>query len=453
MQQTLHQFENCTIFWSNDICSADAGFGKRIRDDDWVPDLEPILGSRYLAFVLALDADIGAGRVKPGMRLLPQRDMAQRLGLSVGTVSKAYAEAEQRGLISGEVGRGTFVQRRRPEQRTALGTSEATINLALNVPPYTGEDDVIASTISDIVATGEMFSDMARLSAAPGPSPAPRRHRRLARIARRDLRCRADFHHTWRPARALHRARLAIDGEGLVPESLDLAFTETGARVLYCMPTLQTPTGAIMSPARRQAIAAIVRKHDAHLVEDDAYAYLLTPPLPPVSCLIPERSFYVMSFAKCLAPGLRIAAMIAPDLFRDRAINAVRATGWMAVPLMAEVVARLITSGDLARQARMKRDKAALRNAIVRRVLKEWLPPSDFSPRLSHLAAAARGPHDERIGYTGRAGRHHAGASRLTAAHADRTAGKFRAAVPRRTGDRRKPGAGTDRDQAHPGNG
>src|SRR4029453_1985664 len=109
------------------------GLWKRTAMTDWVPDLGPILGPRYLAFVLALDADITAGHVKPGMRLLPQRDMAQRLGLSVGTVSKAYAEAEQRGLISGEVGRGTFVQRRRPEQRTALGTSEATINLALNV--------------------------------------------------------------------------------------------------------------------------------------------------------------------------------------------------------------------------------------------------------------------------------------------------------------------------------
>src|SRR5258707_5217483 len=125
---------------------------------DWVPDLEPILGPRYLAFVHALDADIASGRVKPGMRLLPQRDMAQRLGLSVGTVSKAYAEAEQRGLISGEVGRGTFVQRRRPEQRHPLGTSDATINLALNVPPYTGEDEVISSTLSEIVAAGEMGS-------------------------------------------------------------------------------------------------------------------------------------------------------------------------------------------------------------------------------------------------------------------------------------------------------
>src|SRR5258707_14273529 len=85
-------------------------------------------------------------------------------------------------------------------------------------------------------------------------------------------------------------------------------------------------------------------------------------------------------FAKCLAPVLSIAAMIAPEAFRVRSINALRATGWMAVPVMAEVVARLIANGGLARQARLKRDKAALRDAIVRRVLKEWLPAAFAAP-------------------------------------------------------------------------
>src|ERR1700761_749165 len=107
---------------------------------DWVPALASISGPRYLAFVAALEADIASGRVKPGMRLLPQRDMALRLQLSVGKISKTYAEA---------------VQRRGPEQRS-LGPSESTINLALNVPPYTGEDDVIASVLAEIVADGEM---------------------------------------------------------------------------------------------------------------------------------------------------------------------------------------------------------------------------------------------------------------------------------------------------------
>lgn len=378
---------------------------------DWVPELAPMDGPRYLAFVRSLEADIASGRVKPGMRLLPQRDMAQRLGLSVGTVSKAYAEAEQRGLISGEVGRGTFVQRRRPEQRIALGTSDTTINLALNVPPYTGEDDAISAELTEILAAGEMGSLLGYL-----PHQGLRRHREAIVSWLASLGVPAETDQIFITHGGQHALSIAVgmislpgdivltetftysgmlalsvqnnyrlhgvatDSEGLLPDSLDRAFTETGARVVYCMPTLQTPTGAVMSLERRQQIADIVRKHDAFLVEDDAYAYLLSPPLPPIAVLIPERSFYVLSFAKCLAPGLRIAAMIAPDSFRDRSINAVRATGWMAVPLMAEVVARLINNGGMARQTRLKREKAVTRNAIVRRVLKEWLPPSTNAP-------------------------------------------------------------------------
>jgi len=377
---------------------------------DWVPSLASLPGPRYLAFVSALEADIAAGRVKPGMRLLPQRDMAQRLALSVGTISKAYAGAEQRGLISGEVGRGTFVQGRRHEARS-LGASEATINLALNVPPYTGEDEVIAAVLAEIVADGEISNLLGYL-----PHQGLRRHRDAMVLWLASLGVTADADHLFITHGGQHALSIALgmvaapsdtvltesysysgmlalsaqcgyrlhgvatDASGLIPENLDRAFTETGARVLYCMPTLQTPTGSVMPPARRQAIAEIVRRHDAFLLEDDAYGYLLTPPLTPISKLIPERSFYIVSFAKCLAPGLRIAAMTAPEAFRDRSINALRATGWMAVPVMAEVVARLIHNGGLARQAKLKRDKAVVRDAIARRVLKEWLPAAPIAP-------------------------------------------------------------------------
>jgi DNA-binding transcriptional MocR family regulator len=62
----------------------------------------------------------------------------------------------------------------------------------------------------------------------------------------------------------------------------------------------------------------------------------------------------------------------------------------MAVPVMAEVVARLINNGGLARQAKLKRDKAAVRDAIVRRVLKAWLPAGPAAPG---AALAAPGFH------------------------------------------------------------
>src|SRR3977135_213124 len=360
---------------------------------DWVPALASLPGPRYLAFVRALQADSAAGRVKPGMRLLPQSVKAHGRDLSVGTISKAYAEAEQRGLISGEVGRGTFVRRRRPEPR-GRGSSEATINLALNVPPYTGEDDVISSVLAEIVADGEMSNLLGYL-----PHQGLRRHREAMVLWLTSLGVTVDADHLFITHGGQHALSIALgmvaapddtvltesytysgmlalsaqssyrlhgvatDASGLIPENLDRAFAETRARVLYCMPTLQTPTGSVMPLQRRHAIAEIVRKHDAYLLEDDAYGYLLSPPLAPIFRSIPERSFYIVSFAKCLAPGLRIAAMIAPEASSDRSINALRTTGWMAVPVMAEVVARLIYNGGLARQAKLKRDKAPRRDA------------------------------------------------------------------------------------------
>jgi DNA-binding transcriptional MocR family regulator len=355
--------------------------------------------------VRALDHDIQNGILKPGTRLLPQRDMANQLGLSVGTVSRAYAEAEARGLISGEVGRGTFVQRRRLPP-SAKGSAQATINLALNVPPSTGEDELIASVLSEILADGALSPLLGYLPHQGLPA-----HREIMAGWLASFGMRADSANLFITHGGQHALSIALnmvaapndmvlterftysgmvalsaqngyrlhgvdgDAHGLLPDALDRAFAETGARVLFATPSLQTPTGTVMTPERRRQIADVVQKHNGYFLEDDAYAFLFTAPPIPISTLIPDRSFYVTSFAKCLAPGLRIAAMIVPEPFRDRSINAVRATGWMASPIMAEVVARLIHSGDLLRQVHAKRSAAARRNAIADRVLGNWLSP------------------------------------------------------------------------------
>jgi DNA-binding transcriptional MocR family regulator len=146
------------------------------------------------------------------------------------------------------------------------------------------------------------------------------------------------------------------------------------------MPTLQTPTTVVMPLERRRRIAEIVARHEASLVEDDAYAFLFEESPLPISSLIPDRSFYVVSFAKCLAPGLRIGGMVVPAAYRDRCINAIRATGWMAAPVMAEVVSRLVRNGGLEEQARLKRAAAQARTSLAQRVLNEWLPEPARQP-------------------------------------------------------------------------
>ena len=49
-------------------------------------------------------------RLRAGARLPTHRELADRLGVTVGTITRGYAEAARRGLVSGEVGRGSFVR-------------------------------------------------------------------------------------------------------------------------------------------------------------------------------------------------------------------------------------------------------------------------------------------------------------------------------------------------------
>ncbi|WP_292172042.1 GntR family transcriptional regulator, partial [Mesorhizobium sp.] len=56
------------------------------------------------------------GRLANGARLPTHRRLAEDLNLSVQTVSRAYEELIRRGLISGEIGRGSFVQTQRREE-------------------------------------------------------------------------------------------------------------------------------------------------------------------------------------------------------------------------------------------------------------------------------------------------------------------------------------------------
>src|SRR4051794_18288655 len=61
-------------------------------------------------------ADIDADVLKPGTRMPTHRDLARELGVSVQTISISYKEAERRGYLRGEVGRGTFVRNRVTER-------------------------------------------------------------------------------------------------------------------------------------------------------------------------------------------------------------------------------------------------------------------------------------------------------------------------------------------------
>jgi DNA-binding transcriptional MocR family regulator len=76
---------------------------------NWQPDISDRRGPRYRVIADRIADDIQEGRLSPGDRMPTHRELARQLGVTVGTITRAYAEAERRGLIAGHVGRGTFV--------------------------------------------------------------------------------------------------------------------------------------------------------------------------------------------------------------------------------------------------------------------------------------------------------------------------------------------------------
>lgn len=363
---------------------------------------------RSISIADSLEEDIRIGRLPLGAKLPPQREMARRLGLSVGTVSRAYAEARRRGIVEGHVGRGTFVT---GSGRTETAPPETDlIDLSLNSPPRTGAVQVIERLLVEIAQDGSL----ARLMPYMPHQGLPEHREALGAWMARHGQSGAGVMITQGAQHAISAALsvlaregdtvlaeavtfsgvpaiaaqtgirlhgVALDREGLVPEALDAAFAETGARVVFATPTLQTPTGAVMSEARRDAVAEVVARHDAHLVEDDVYARYAPHGVRPIRDRIPERTFHVQSFAKYMAPALRVGLMVPPPALADRAVAALRPTGWMASPILVEVAARAAENGALDAQIEAKRQVAVARRARAAEILGAYLPtaPKDHA--------------------------------------------------------------------------
>jgi 2-aminoadipate transaminase len=108
------------------------------------------------------------------------------------------------------------------------------------------------------------------------------------------------------------------DDDGLIPDSLEKLLSREKIKFVYVNPTFQNPTGRTLTLERRKAVAEIVVRHDALLVEDDPYSDLRYrgTPLPPIKTMAPDHVVYLGTLSKVFAPGLRIGYSIAPEPIR-----------------------------------------------------------------------------------------------------------------------------------------
>jgi DNA-binding transcriptional MocR family regulator len=157
-----------------------------------------------------------------------------------------------------------------------------------------------------------------------------------------------------------------MDEQGIQPEAFEAACRNSAPKALYCMPTLQNPTGAVMPEERRRTIAAIAEAHDLPVIEDDIYGFLLPDGPPPLVSFIPRLGHYISSTSKSMAPGLRIGFLAVPEDRHAAFALSLRALTWMAPPLAAEVAAMWIEDGTADRFAQWRREESVARQAIAR---------------------------------------------------------------------------------------
>ncbi|MEX0696532.1 MAG: PLP-dependent aminotransferase family protein [Dongiaceae bacterium] len=379
----------------------------------WRPNLAGKSGPTYKLIAQAIGESIADGSLTERDRLPTQRDLAYRLGISLNTVSRAYAEAIRRGFLYGEVGRGTYVRTGGPlpapaSQARMIRPKDGPIDFALNLPAAGESAAALAETLGSLKGSAALASyldyqtdgDLGRhaeaaaawirqlgLDASGDDVVLTNGAQHGLMVAMLAVMRPGDVllteSMTYAPIKAMAQHLglklfpVAMDEGGLSPDGLDAACRTTAAKTLYCLPTLHTPTTITMTAERRRDIAEIARRHELLIIEDDVFGYLPIDRPPPLACFAPERVLFVTSVSKSLAPGLRVGYLHVPSRFYRSVRAVVNLSCWMPPPLMAEIASIWINEGTAHRLNDFQRSEAQTRQLMAQRILGAYAPRAD----------------------------------------------------------------------------
>jgi len=349
----------------------------------------------YLRLADAVAAEIANGALKPGDRLPPQRSFAYERKIAASTASRVYTELLRRGLVVGEVGRGTFISGEARRGITAPAEPRgARIDLEFNYPVLPTQAALIAKSLAGLdrpenleVALRQATSTRtqaarnisAKFLTRQNWSPDPEQivftangrqciAAALAALVSPGGRCGVEaltypFIKGIAARLGVTLVPLAMDDDGVRPDAVQKAHREANLSALYIQPTIQNPLGMTMPPARRADIVRTVEKLHLPVIEDSVYGFLADE--APLSALAPESCILLDSLSKKVAPGLALGFIIAPLRLRQSIMASVRSGGWTAAGYAFAAGQRLMGDGTAAELVRLKRADAQRRQQIA----------------------------------------------------------------------------------------
>ncbi len=338
-------------------------------------DLPGGKSAKYQALADGIRAAVQDGRLASGAKLPPVRDLAFRLGVTPGTVARAYQRLTEAGVLAAHVGRGTFVAERRAATRTdrMLDLSRpgvpdvgqtAMLRKALRHVGEGNEDDLldypdrsVGLPVREGLVRDLAGVDLGRLTADDFILTHGAQHayvvvlqtvlRGGAPVVATEALSYAGFRHGARLMRA-DTAGVEMDSEGPIPAALAAACDAGDVQVFATSSHAHNPTTVQTSLARRREIVALARARDFHIIEDECYGR--TPPgIPTYRALAPERVWYIGSLSKSFSAALRVGYLVAPEGRLPEVRQASHHNSFGISRPIAIAVAEVLSSPDWAR--------------------------------------------------------------------------------------------------------
>jgi len=159
-----------------------------------------------------------------------------------------------------------------------------------------------------------------------------------------------------------------MDELGIIPEALEKALKETGAKFLYTIPTFQNPTGRTLPIERRKQVYELCKEYGCIVLEDDPYAALRYEGEPVAGIKSfdanNENVVKLISFSKTISPGLRMGAAYANAEIIHKFNLAKQGMDVHTPNLTQDLVANYIDAGlyedRISKNCDLYRDKCAL---------------------------------------------------------------------------------------------
>ncbi|ODC03515.1 hypothetical protein BFW38_08095 [Terasakiispira papahanaumokuakeensis] len=366
---------------------------------------------KYIAISKAIINLISEEEIKPGEKLPTHRSLAESLGVTAGTISKAYDELEQQGFVSARVGSGTYVRNHEiisPPFPYSQNSSCGQIDLSLGLPPgdqlrteamrkavesVSRNNKSIADSIiyhapnafrdqksklstwfkglgidihpdESIISLGGQHGIYLALNALVRPGEC---------IAAESLTY-PGFINAAQQA-CLKVKSLPLDQGTLNVHALEKLCERAPPRIVYVSPDQNNPTGAFMPEETRDTLAFLAKKYGFWILEDGVQYLPPSSRGTPLHTLAPDNTIFIASLSKILAGGLRVGLVKAPASVLSALTESIRSHHWMPAPLMVDIACQWIISGDADRVLNWQLDELHHRQKLTKSYL-YWLSVS-----------------------------------------------------------------------------